>query len=250
MKNTLKVMTYNVHGCVGTDGRIDNARIASVIASYEPDVIALQELDVFRQRSGGVHQTRQIADQLKMDYAFHPAWHISENEQYGDAILSRWPMKVVRAAALPTVPTLPALEPRGALWVELIKDGCLYQIINTHLGLKGSERLAQVQEIVGEHWLADPQCHGPCILCGDLNALPGSWVYRELSKIMKDSQGSIPGRKAKSTFPSRFPCLRLDYIFVSKDLNVEQTAVVNDKLTRVASDHLPLIAQLAFNGPC
>ncbi len=70
----LRVMTYNVHGCVGTDGRHDLERIATVIGESQPDVVALQELDVARPRSGGSHQASRIAELLGMAGHFHPAW--------------------------------------------------------------------------------------------------------------------------------------------------------------------------------
>ena len=110
---TLRLMTYNVHGCVGRDGRLSPQRVAEVIAGAGPDVVALQELDVGRRRSGSRNQAREVADALGMAFHFHPALRVEE-ENYGDAILSRLPMRLVRAGALPAGPRGGA-EPRGAL---------------------------------------------------------------------------------------------------------------------------------------
>jgi hypothetical protein len=68
----LRLMTYNVHGCVGMDGRLDIHRLAEVIQQYDPDVVALQELDVHRSRSGGIHQAEALAHALEMDFTFTP----------------------------------------------------------------------------------------------------------------------------------------------------------------------------------
>ena len=97
---TLRIMSYNVHGCKGMDNRISTDRIARVIARYNPDVVALQELDAGRLRSFGIDQAQRIARRLEMSFHFHPAFHY-EDEQYGNAILSRSPMALVKKDVLP-----------------------------------------------------------------------------------------------------------------------------------------------------
>lgn len=241
---SLRVMTYNVHGCAGTDGRYDVARIASVISEYVPDVVALQELDVERPRSGGGHQANQLAKLLGMEGHFHPAWLIRAEEQYGDAILTRWPFRLRKAENLPTARSPLAFEPRGALWVTVEKNGVPIHFLNTHLGLSWKERRAQAEALASEAWLAHPDCSGPCVLCGDLNDIPGSRVYRILSGRLRDAQRCLSETRAKPTFPSRFPLMRLDSVFISAGIEVEDTLVPRTSLTKVASDHLPLIVDL------
>ncbi|KAK0351113.1 hypothetical protein LTR94_026286, partial [Friedmanniomyces endolithicus] len=97
-----RLLTYNVHRCVGTDKRLDVARIVAVIAEHEPDIVCLQELDVGRLRTGKVDQAQAIAKGLAMSSRFHPAMRV-EAELYGDAILTPHPEKLVRADALPTI---------------------------------------------------------------------------------------------------------------------------------------------------
>ena len=89
---TLRVMTYNVHRCVGTDRRLSLSHIADVIAQHDPDVVALQELDIGHKRTDYDHQPRLIAEKLGMNWLFHPAME-GKNEHYGDAILSRHPLR-------------------------------------------------------------------------------------------------------------------------------------------------------------
>ena len=141
--DTLRVMTYNVHSCVGMDGKLDVERIARVIARARPDVVALQELDVGRARTGAMDQAHLIARYLEMAFHFHPALHIEE-ERYGDAILTHLPQRLVKAGPLPGLASRPLLEPRGALWVAIELHGREIQVINTHLGLHPRERMAQV----------------------------------------------------------------------------------------------------------
>jgi endonuclease/exonuclease/phosphatase family metal-dependent hydrolase len=239
----LRVMTYNVHRCVGWDGVLSPARVAKVIAAQRPDVVALQELDVGHARSGHVDQPREIAALLKMEAFFFPALE-RENEHYGDAVLSRVPMRLVRAGPLPTLPGRPGLERRGALWVSVECGGRAVQVINTHLGLDRRERLAQVEALLGPEWLGHPDCAGPRLLCGDFNALPSSPPYRRLRRALRDAQDRL--RTARGTFPSLWPFLRIDHVFHSPDLAVTAVRLPRDRGARVASDHLPLTVEVSL----
>jgi endonuclease/exonuclease/phosphatase family metal-dependent hydrolase len=243
----LRVMTYNVHSCIGMDGKIDAERIARVIARANPDVVALQELDVGRARSYGLDQAHLIARYLEMEFHFHPALHLEE-ERYGDAILTHLPQRLVKAGPLPGLSDKPQLEPRGALWVAVDLHGQEIQIINTHLGLYPRERLAQVEALLGSEWLANAQCRDPLIVCGDFNALPSSPVCRQLSGRLNDVQIEARQQRPKSTFSSRFPTLRIDHIYISPGIGVTGIEVPDWELARVASDHLPLIAELRLDA--
>ena len=242
-RNTLRVMTYNVHSCVGMDGKLSTSRIARVIAQCKPDVVALQELDVGRVRTREIDQAHAIARELEMEFHFHPALRLEE-ELYGDAVLSRWPMRLVRAAGLPTLQGRPDLEPRGALWVAVDVDGREIQLVNTHLGLLSKERLAQVQALLGPEWLEHPDCRGPVILCGDFNAIPASSAYRRLRGRLRDAQLALNGHRPKQTFFSRYPVNRIDHIFVGSGVEVLDVDVPRTQLIRSASDHLPLVIDI------
>jgi endonuclease/exonuclease/phosphatase family metal-dependent hydrolase len=239
----LRVMTYNVHSCVGMDGKLDAQRIARVIARARPDVVALQELDVGRVRTGSMDQAHRIAHHLEMEFHFHPAMHLEE-ERYGDAILTHLPMRLVKAGALPGLPDKPRLEPRGALWVTVELDGREIQVLNTHLGLLRRERIAQVEALLGPEWLGHRQCRAPVVFCGDLNALPSSPVCSRLKRRLADVQDLAAGHRPRGTFSSRMPNLRIDHVFVSTAVEVTGIEVGDSELARVASDHLPLVAEL------
>jgi endonuclease/exonuclease/phosphatase family metal-dependent hydrolase len=242
-RNTVRVMTYNVHSCVGMDGMLSPSRIARVIAQCRPDIVALQELDVGRSRTGAIDQAQAIAEELKMEFHFHPALRLEE-ELYGDAILSRWPMRLVRAGGLPGLANRFDLEPRGALWVAVEIEGQEIQFLNTHLGLVSQERLAQAEALLGPDWLGHPDCREPVILCGDFNAIPASRAYQRLRHRLRDAQLALNGHRPKRTFFSRYPVNRIDHIFVSQQLQVLGIDVPRTDLIRVASDHLPLVADL------
>ncbi|PKL40213.1 MAG: endonuclease [Candidatus Riflebacteria bacterium HGW-Riflebacteria-1] len=236
-------MTYNVHSCVGMDGKLDAQRIARLIARARPDVVALQELDEGRARSQGMNQAQLIARYLEMEFHFHAAICLKE-ERYGDAILTRLPHRLIKAGPLPKPAGKPHLESRGALWVAIDLHGKELQILNTHLGLDQRERMAQVEALLGRDWLTHEQCRGPVILCGDFNALPSSPVYRRLSRRLRDVQAEAQDHRPKSTFFGRFPTLRIDHIFISPGIEVISVEVPSSELARLASDHLPLVTEI------
>lgn len=239
----VRVLTYNVHACRGMDGRRDPARIAEVIARCQPDIAALQEVDVGRVRSGGVDQAQLIAAHLQMNAHFHPAIHLEE-EKYGDAILTALPARLIRAGQLPSIG-----EPRGAIWMAVDIGGVELHVVNTHLGLRRRERVAQIAALHGPGWLGSAAAHSaPTVFLGDFNSTGSSAIYRSIARDWHDVQ-LRDGTKPKATFPSRFPVLRLDHIFVSKGIRTLDAAVHSDILARVASDHLPLLATLAVPAP-
>lgn len=235
-----RILTYNVHRCVGVDRKLDVERIAAVIGEFEPDIVCLQELDVGRARTNGVDQADAIAERLKMSFRFHPAMRVEE-ELYGDAVLTHLPERLVRAAALPTLSGVPGLEPRGALWLSIEVDGVEVQVLNTHLGLVPREQRLQAAALAGRDWLGHPDCRGPRILVGDFNATSVTRPYQRLAAHLTDAQRQLGLARTVKTFPSSFPALRIDHCFVSPEIRVTGVQAPFHPLARMASDHLPLV---------
>ena len=238
-----RIMTYNVHRCRGTDRRLSPDRIAEVIARCRPDIVALQELDIGRARTGRVNQANVIAGRLAMDFHFHSVLQVEE-ELYGDAIVTALPARLVKSGPLPALAVARRLEPRGALWVAIdLGDGVEVQVVNTHLSLIGRERVRQVDALLGPEWLGHPDCREPKILLGDFNAVPRSSAYKAITQALSDAQLlQKPRRRPKRTFPSRLPTLRLDHVFVNEAFfGITGVEVPRSALARVASDHLPLV---------
>ncbi len=233
-----RILTYNVHRCVGVDRRLDVPRIAAVIADCEPDIVCLQELDVGRARTKGVDQAHAIAEQLEMSFHFNCAMRVEE-EQYGDAILTTLPERLVRAGPLPTLAGVPGLEPRGALWIEVEINGSPVNILNTHLGLVPREQHLQAAALAGKDWLG--ACKGPTLLVGDFNATSLTRPYRQLTAGLRDAQRHCGLERSIKTFPSAFPAIRIDHCFISEEIRVSRVHAPYHPLSRMASDHLPLV---------
>jgi len=237
----LRAMTYNVHSCVGLDGQCDIDRYVRIIARHNPDIVALQEIDVGRKRTGGVDQALAIAERLDMYHHFHPCL-VLEDELYGIAVLSRVPLKLVQAGPLPS--RLDE-EPRGALWVEIDWNGHPLQFVTTHLSLTGSQRLLQARALVGEEWLGRARQRGPLVFCGDLNTRPASRVYTCFEDCLRDTALREDGDRPATTW---LGVTRLDYIWVSPVLRPLTSTAVNTRLTRRASDHIPLVAEMVVDS--
>ena len=235
-----RLLTYNVHRCVGVDRKLDVARIVGVIAEHEPDIVCLQELDVGRARTGHVDQAQSIAEGLAMTFHFHAAMRV-EAEQYGDAILTLRPERLVKSGALPSIRGVPGLEPRGALWAVIDFDGVGLNVFNTHLGLVPREQRLQAAALVGPDWLGHPDCVGPTLLTGDFNATSVTRPYQTLVRRLADCQRTLGLRPSVKTFPSSFPAIRIDHCFTSPEVVVTAVSAPFSPLARMASDHLPLV---------
>jgi endonuclease/exonuclease/phosphatase family metal-dependent hydrolase len=239
----LRVMTYNVHSCLGMDGKISTHRIAQVIERYDPLIIGLQELDALRPRSRSEEQAQLIADELGMHVSYFPVFRPG-TELYGDAILSRVPIEIVRAAQLAT--DSDDREPRGAIWVRIQLEDIRINFINTHFGLGRFERVAQASDLMSEEWIGGIELDEPIILVGDFNTFPNTFPYRTLASRLHDVQILMENFRPLKTFSVASPIFRIDHIFVSGHFAVRSVQVPRNHLTRIASDHLPLIADLDF----
>jgi endonuclease/exonuclease/phosphatase family metal-dependent hydrolase len=239
----LRVATYNVHGCVGMDGQRSEGRIAEVIASMSADVVGLQELDFGRARSAHADQAALIAEKLGWKYHFHPAMR-SGDEQYGNAIVSRFPIALKCAAEMPGAAPWYCREQRGAIWMQAETDLGPVHIINSHFGLGRSERTLQAKLLIGPTWLGSVPPDEPAILLGDLNSVPTSRAYRLIETHLRDVRTLVRPGRAFRTFPTRLPSLAVDHIFVNSALSPTHLNVHRTPLARLASDHFPLVCEL------
>ncbi|HUO21989.1 MAG TPA: endonuclease/exonuclease/phosphatase family protein [Caulobacteraceae bacterium] len=240
-----RIMTYNVHRCVGVDRKLDLARVAAVIAQARPDIVALQELDVGRRRTGGVDQAHALAARLGMAFHFNAAMRVEE-EQYGDAVLAAGGLSLIKAGPLPGSKALRGLEPRGALLVEAEIGGRRLRVLNSHLGLVPHEQRAQAAALAGPEWLGRAREGTPTILLGDFNATPLQAPHRILARSMTDARLALGGAHAQPTFPSRLPVLPIDHVLLSAGLRVTGLHAFAVPLARTASDHLPLVVDFDF----
>ncbi|MBX3162709.1 MAG: endonuclease/exonuclease/phosphatase family protein [Deltaproteobacteria bacterium] len=230
----LRVMTYNIRHGRGRDGRIDLGRIADVIASFEPDVVALQELDIRRARSAHVDQPEELARRLGMDVRFAPCI-VNGREHYGIATLARFPLDVARIIVLPRKPHRWRSEPRCALVTRIAWPlGSTLDVVNTHLSTVSRERGEQIAAI------ACGLDSDETILLGDFNCTTNATPFRSLCTTLRNAT-----RGARS-WPARLPMLAIDHILVRGPLDVVHAGAWISPIARRASDHLPVVAELSY----
>lgn len=241
---SLRVMTYNVHSCIGLDGRASVDRVRRVISAAEVDVVALQEVDSRRRRSDLEEQARQLGEALGMGHYYFAVFE-ERSEQYGLAIISRYPMELVQAALLTPADHRRRREARGAMWASVEAPGGTVQVLNTHFGLTRLERQEQAAALLGPDWLGRIDGDVPVMLCGDLNAGPSSQAYRMLASRLRDVQATT-SRRRQATFPSPWPVRTIDHVFYSRQLEVQSVDRIRTHLAVMASDHLPLVAEISL----
>lgn len=231
-------MTYNVHGFVGIDHVYDPERTARVIEAAHADVVALQEVDFGRGPRAEGSAVERLAQRLGMRCHFTPT-RAGRHGHFGNAVLTGHALELVAEGTLPRRRD----EARAVQWVKIASPGVELHLMNTHLSVRSSERRAQIQALLGAEWFVQAGTELPLIVCGDLNASPYSSVYRRLSRDLADARCGTSQRRG--TWPSRWPFWCIDHIFVSASLRTETCSVLSQGLARTASDHLPLLAELA-----
>ena len=251
---SFRLVTYNIHGCVGMDGELSPARIGRVLGQCQPDLVCLQELDRRRPRSQGVDQVEAIAQSLGMNYVFAPAWEEGE-QAFGNAIMTSRPFQLIKSGMLQRQKS--KRNGRSAIWIEVplmdsrpcdAEANCevsplRLQVISTHLSIYPTEQRRQAEELVRE-WLEPAQLRGPVVLCGDFNAAPESASWSVLNRCLRDVEHGR-SKNPHPTYFSPYPLLRVDHVFASDGLE-SSCQVITSRLAKIASDHLPVMVDLKF----
>ena len=227
---TLRIATYNIRKCLGTDRRRDAQRTLRVIERLDADIVMLQEADMrlghrppaFSPHLLQAHGLRHVAFDHGRDSL---GWH-------GNAILVRRDMDIESGEAL----DLPTIEPRGAACAVVQHEGARFRIIGTHLDLSGLRRRAQVRALL--KFVSDCEGDCPTVIAGDFN----QWG-RSTGAMREFGDGwtlVTPG----ASFPSRKPIARLDRLVASAHFRVIASGAHHTALSAIASDHLPVTVAL------
>jgi endonuclease/exonuclease/phosphatase family metal-dependent hydrolase len=224
------IASYNVHKCVGIDGRFDPERVAAVVQELDADVVALQEADVRVGSAQGLLDLEALERATELT-PVHTSELSPTHGWRGNLILAR--NRVVESVRRIK---LPGLEPRGALIVDLELKGVPLRIVAAHLGLLRRSRSQQASALVD----ATHTVVRPTILLGDLN----EWRVKTRSSLIELMPHFGPISAALPSFPSRYPLLALDRILARPQEMISSIEIHQSPLARVASDHLPIKARL------
>jgi endonuclease/exonuclease/phosphatase family metal-dependent hydrolase len=227
--------SYNVHSCVGVDGRRDAGRIAAVVAELDADVVAVQEIE---RGEGSLDQLASIARASGHAFVRGPTL-LRRYGHYGNGVLTRLAVQNVRWIDL----SLPGREPRGAIDVELYHDRARVRVVATHLGLLPVERSAQCDRLLDR--IEAQGDFDLSVLLGDFNEW---WPPRNLLRRLHRCFGRT---RSVRTFPSQAPVLALDRIWVKPAAALREFRAHRSPLSRRASDHLPVrgVIDMPFARP-
>jgi endonuclease/exonuclease/phosphatase family metal-dependent hydrolase len=227
----LRLVSWNVHGCVGTDRRFEPHRTADALARLAPDVALLQEVGDNRGVHPPVDQAATLANHLGLTCAVGITLKHSHHG-YGNATLTRFPVLDSESLDLSVF----GRERRICLRVTVGRDDFQLTTLNVHLGLAPGERRRQLKQLL--HFIDGAD---RVVLGGDFNDFPPGPVTFTLRHRMYDVSRKL---RSSRTFPSRFPFLRLDRVYLSPDVHWAEARVVRSPELAVASDHLPLVVEL------
>jgi len=229
----LKILSYNIRHGEGMDDRIDLERIADVISGTSPDLVALQEIDKYCDRSGRRDIAAELAQRLNMEHRFGKFMDY-QNGEYGLAILSRVPIMETVRHQLPE-----GSEPRCALEVKVQIEGVrpLISFVCIHNDwISESIRVQQIQTLLRSL----SNTNNPVILAGDFN---GEQTDQSM-KYLREANWKILDKKGKKTFPSDKPEVEIDF-FVVRGLS--GPTIEHDVIDeQVASDHRPIYAVVSL----
>ena len=232
---SVKVMTYNIHHAAGEDGVIDIQRIADVIVDAGPDLVSLQEVDRFVERTARADQPKELEELTGMYMAFGFAINYQGGD-FGNVILSKYPLKDVTMHPLPGEPG----EDRTLMEASILLPGHSTPInfLATHLDTYTEPRTESIPLILDVLSGTDDQLY---ILAGDLNDAPGSPVMDSLSQ--RFISAAPPNL---FTFPSSNPDRQIDHILYTptEGWSVTAAEVIDEP---VASDHAPLVATFVYD---
>ncbi len=241
----LRVLTWNVHKCIGgLDRRYDPERVRAVIAHYAPDLVLLQEVDHMAPRSRRDRQVDLLGDLLELRHrTWFPNVRVRGGGEYGNAILSRYPMTESCNIDLTVGPKKRRSVLHARYRVRLgAGDGKLHtrtvHVYNMHLGLSGVERKMQLRRFLASHPFVGLDHRTPIVVAGDLNDVWGTLGRKLLTPAGFRCMSPL------RTFPAYAPVRALDGMYVRGNVTIDHVQAARIELARRASDHLPLIADL------
>ena len=230
MPSSLRVATYNVHSCVGVDGRHDPERVASVITELNADIVALQE---FTYPASVALETRSPVVLTTLDSYTCALGPTRQNitQCFGNALFTRHPIVDVHRIDL----SMERREPRGAIAATVDVRGTLVHVLAAHLGLRVRERRFQVRQILD---YLDSVRNTLFVVLGDFNDwLPGRSVVHVLDHRL--------GRQPRpASFPVRWPIVALDRVWVHPTRALRRIFTHSTAKARLASDHFPVVAEI------
>ena len=235
-QDTVRVMTYNVY--IG--GMANMQQLGEYIKSHDPDIVLLQELDLYTNRpdapsQNGRNQITELGYYANMLPVYGATLAHPTGGYYGIGILSKHPISSVKFIQLPRA--FKRTERRGLLIAEVLINGKKLTVMDTHLALNEKERKVQMRYIAR---YSREHIKGKRLLCGDLNSTPEENLVPKIFKTWKEA---LPIEQP--TFSSWQPIYKYDWMLYPKGKPLH---IINAQIDTTAnlSDHLPGIIDFTF----
>jgi len=240
-----RVMTYNIHRAIGVDRRFRPERIIRILESYDPDIALLQEVDEGVPRSREMDLGRDLAQALGYPHVAVGHNVTLRKGRYGNTTLSRYPIIRERNIDL----TIGRSKRRGCQHTAVTLGTHSghprrLEVFNLHLGLSARQREHQVTLLARSRELSSLPMDVACVVAGDFNDWRSLLVPRftEWLKFRNSREASVGGERTIRTYPAFFPRGPLDRIYYRGPLRLVSARRCRMRISRIASDHLPVIA--------
>ena len=242
----LRILTYNIHRAIGVDRRFRPERIVNILRHHDADIVLLQEVDEGAPRSRELDLARELAE--ASGYPFLAVGHnVSlKKGRYGNATLSRFPILRERNIDLSVAESWIR---RGCQHTSIqIAEERTLETFNLHLGLSARERLKQIDLLARCHEFGGVATTIPMLVGGDFNDWRSLlWpIFTSSLGFNCAVEGRNGGRQFLATYPSFSPQGALDRLYYRGPLHLQSIRRCRLQVSRVASDHLPVIAEFAI----
>lgn len=245
----IRVLSYNIHRAIGLDRRFVPERIIEILRGHDADIVLLQEVDEGAPRSRELKLAKEIADAL--DYPYYAMGHNVSLRKgwYGNATLSRFPILRERNIDL----TVGKRKRRGCqhTTININNEQHLLEVFNLHLGLSAKERQKQAGILARSDEYESLNMDTPCMIGGDFNdwrsLLRALFIEGLGFKCATNLTKASGISKGLQTYPSFAPRGRLDRIYYRGGLRMISAKRCRYKLSKIASDHLPIIVDFTLD---
>ncbi len=240
----LRIMSCDVHGCRGQDGRIAPRRVASLLAYYDPDIVILQGLGIAHLQGSAWNQASVVAEDLRMNVHFD-SLQKSNFATNGIAVLSKHPIRLLKASSSQENNPDQAGRNQRLLWVAIEGNGFELNLVHAKYGDSQREQKAGLNTLT--HWITQTQPASPLIVFAELKSSIKDIHSEDLIHSLRDAEEQILSPRPEQRWRARNPFRRQKRILVSHDIEVRRVDSPKSRFARFAAQSLPQLVEIRIS---